>query len=192
MIAAVLGGFDRSIWRFFVEHHYFISLAKAYTKWGVSTVLLPLALFTGIVIFVRYRSIALAIIPMVSLQINDVITAFSKSAFSVARPARSEWLAGAAGGSFPSGHVANTTSVVIATALLLANRHSSRNARWAVFATAGVLVTLMGWSRLALNVHWLSDVLAGWFLGSMVAVITVWGIMKLASKVAPTRRNVGS
>lgn len=188
MFSAALGGFDQRVWQFFVDHPFLVSFAKVYTKWGVSSVLIPLALIIGIALFAKYQSVALAAIPMLALQVNDVFTAASKSYFAVARPPRAQWLAGAAGGSFPSGHMANTTALVVAVAIVISMNITNKRAATWVYAAAGVFISLMGWSRVALNVHWLSDVLAGWVLGTCTALATAWLVMKLA-KVAPTRRN---
>jgi undecaprenyl-diphosphatase len=125
---------------------------------------------------------------MLALQVNNIVTAELKSWFNVARPPREFWLAGAGYGSFPSGHTANTTALVIATALVLGVVTESRSAQRAVYFTAGLLVSLMGWSRLALNVHWLSDIVAGWILGSITAVLSASVLMKL-TKSAPTRQS---
>jgi undecaprenyl-diphosphatase len=189
--ASALGGVDRAVWRFFVHHEFLVSFAKLYTQWGVMSILSPLALLVGIALFMKYRLVAVAIIPMVSLQVNDVLTASAKAFFGVVRPPQSEWLAGAGGGSFPSGHTANTTALVIALALVLASRVPSNEARRWVFGGAALLVSLMGWSRLALNVHWLSDVLAGWVLGSSTAFACVLIVMKLA-RIAPVRQIDGT
>ena len=185
--ASALGGIDRAVWRFFVHHEFLVSVAKIYTRWGVMSILSPLALVVGIALFMKYRSVALAIIPMVSLQVNDLLTASSKSFFAVGRPPQSEWLAGAGGGSFPSGHTANTTALVIAVAFVLVSRSSIRQKQGWVFIGAAILVSLMGWSRLALNVHWLSDVIAGWVLGTTTAFICTLVVMRLA-KIAPVRQ----
>ena len=185
--ASALGGIDRAVWRFFVHHEFLVSFAKIYTRWGVMSILSPLALVVGIALFMKYRSVALAIIPMVSLQVNDLLTASSKSFFAVGRPPQSEWLAGAGGGSFPSGHTANTTALVIAVAFVLVSRSSIRQKQGWVFIGAAILVSLMGWSRLALNVHWLSDVIAGWVLGTTTAFICTLVVMRLA-KIAPVRQ----
>ena len=122
MFSAALGSLDERVWRFFVDHPFLISFAKVYTRWGVSSILIPLALMVGVALFAKYQSVALAAIPMLALQVNDVLTATSKSYFGVARPPRAEWLAGAAGGSFPSGHMANTTSVVVAGAIVISSK----------------------------------------------------------------------
>jgi len=185
------GGIDRAVWRFFIDHEFLVSFAKLYTRWGVMSVLSPLALAVGLVLFAKFKSMALAVIPMIALQVNDIFTASFKNWFAVPRPPRSNWLSGAGGGSFPSGHTANTTAFVIAVVLVVAFRTSRRTARRQMFFVAALLVSLMGWSRLALNVHWLSDVLAGWVLGSSTAFACVLIVMKLA-RVAPVRQIDGT
>ncbi len=66
--------------------------------------------------------------------------------------------------SFPSGHAAGSAAVY-ALALYLLARHAPP--RWQVLAAAGyvALVATIGFSRLYLEVHYLSDVLAGFTLG---------------------------
>jgi membrane-associated phospholipid phosphatase len=67
--------------------------------------------------------------------------------------------------SFPSGHAAGSAAVYALVLYLLA-RHA--RPRWQVFAAVGyaVLVAIIGFSRLYLEVHYLSDVLAGLSLGA--------------------------
>ncbi|MET0269835.1 MAG: phosphatase PAP2 family protein, partial [Sphingomonas sp.] len=62
--------------------------------------------------------------------------------------------------SFPSGHAANGAILYLALALLAPPR-------WRRFAIVGavMLVCAIGVSRVALAVHWPSDVIAGWCLG---------------------------
>jgi membrane-associated phospholipid phosphatase len=67
--------------------------------------------------------------------------------------------------SFPSGHALVSLAVYGALALLIARRLSSFAGRALVLAGAGVLVAAIGFSRLYLGVHFLSDVLAGFAAG---------------------------
>ncbi len=73
--------------------------------------------------------------------------------------------------SFPSGH--SMTAVVVYGALLLVAlpsvRHRARP--WLIAGTA-LLVVLIGFTRLALGVHFVSDVLAGWALGAGWLAVT--------------------
>ena len=74
--------------------------------------------------------------------------------------------------SFPSGH--SMTAVVVYGALLLVALPSVRRRRsrpWLVGATV-LLVVLVGSTRLALGVHFVSDVLAGWALGAGWLAVT--------------------
>jgi len=64
--------------------------------------------------------------------------------------------------SFPSSHAANATIVYLALALLLTATFPRRAiALWA----AAWLAIAIGASRVALGVHWPSDVIAGWAFG---------------------------
>lgn len=75
--------------------------------------------------------------------------------------------------SFPSGHA--TTAVVVAgvVALFIARRYSV-NIRLGVYAVAALFSVLVGLSRVYLQVHWPSDILAGWLLGTTLVVIFAW------------------
>lgn len=67
--------------------------------------------------------------------------------------------------SFPSGHALVSLTVYGALALLLARELSSNGRRAVLFAGTAVLVLAIGFSRLYLGVHFLSDVLAGFAAG---------------------------
>jgi undecaprenyl-diphosphatase len=101
-----------------------------------------------------------------------------KSAVSRARPHFSDSFATATGSSFPSGHAQAVTAVV--GALLVAGWPWIARRLRAVAVAVGVLVVaLVCFSRLALGVHYLSDVVAAaivalaW-LALMTAAFSVW------------------
>lgn len=70
-----------------------------------------------------------------------------------------------AGNSFPSGHV--TSSVVLFGLLAFFAWQTWKSARIKVVSGSlvAVLVSFVGFTRVYLNVHWLTDVLAGYLLG---------------------------
>lgn len=74
--------------------------------------------------------------------------------------------------SFPSGH-ATTSLVVYGFLAFLLAKHRSWNLRLLLYSAIAVLVALVGFSRLYLGMHWLSDVAAGYALG--MAWITLLG-----------------
>ncbi len=73
-------------------------------------------------------------------------------------------LAGHAGSSFPSGHSAAAAATWAAVALVL-GRGRSRRVQAALAGVAVLIATLVAASRVLLGVHWLTDVIAGVFVG---------------------------
>lgn len=66
---------------------------------------------------------------------------------------------------FPSGHAAAATACVGALAVLAVERLEGPRQRATVWVCAAALAAGIGLSRIALGVHWLSDVVAGWAVG---------------------------
>lgn len=67
--------------------------------------------------------------------------------------------------SFPSGHAALSAVVFLTLAALLARLVERRTLRAYIVAVAALVTAIVGTSRVALGVHYPSDVLAGWTLG---------------------------
>ena len=172
--SSVLGGLDERIWTFFVDHPFLTSTARRLTDLGAMRMLIPLAVVTGMLVWWRYRSLALAVVPWIALQFNSSLVAVLKRTFDIARPPKELWLGGAAGGSLPSGHVANTACLIVAVAMIVYLNESSVRVRRSSLMLASAGIVVMAWTRLALNVHWFSDVLAGAFVGIGTAGATVF------------------
>ncbi len=75
--------------------------------------------------------------------------------------------------SFPSGHASLSVAVFGFLAVLMA-RELRSHWHWIPYTLAVFLVVAIGFSRLYLGAHWLSDVLAGWSLG--LAWVALMGI----------------
>lgn len=67
--------------------------------------------------------------------------------------------------SFPSGHATTSMALYGFCAYLLYRLYRSALARKFILAVAGLLILAVGFSRIYLGVHYLSDVLAGFLLG---------------------------
>lgn len=76
--------------------------------------------------------------------------------------------------SFPSGHATLSAVTFLTLGALLTRVTADRKAKLYFMATAIVLTLLVGLSRLYLGVHYPSDILAGWCIGSAWAVLC-WG-----------------
>ena len=77
------------------------------------------------------------------------------------------------GYSFPSGHSVAAMSMYGFLAYLLYRDTTSRTVRWLTVSVASALILLMGWSRLYLGVHYLSDVLAGFLVGAAFLYLAI-------------------
>ncbi|MET9618631.1 phosphatase PAP2 family protein [Kitasatospora indigofera] len=89
------------------------------------------------------------------------------------RPRLPDPVAQAPGYSFPSGH-AMTAMTSCAILLLVLLPMVPRRARPAAWTAAAVTVLGTGLTRIALGVHWVSDVLGGWLLGLALVASTAW------------------
>lgn len=73
--------------------------------------------------------------------------------------------------SFPSGHTATSTAVLLTLAFVL---HDERKLSKRTAVIAGVLgAFLVGASRLYRDVHWATDVIGGWAVGALVAIVCI-------------------
>ncbi len=72
--------------------------------------------------------------------------------------------------SFPSGHAAFSLALYGFLALLVWRSHASKARKITAITSATLLIALIGFSRLYLGVHYLSDVLAGYAVGA----ISIW------------------
>jgi membrane-associated phospholipid phosphatase len=89
-----------------------------------------------------------------------------KLAFRRARPSvASEFISSGSSWSFPSGHAMNSLVGYAMLAFLLREHLTSARARIAVTIGAVILIVAIGFSRLYLGVHYLSDVTAGYLAG---------------------------
>ncbi|WP_350351322.1 phosphatase PAP2 family protein [Microbacterium sp. A8/3-1] len=116
-----------------------------------------------IALFLWRRRRADAVTLAIAMVVVVAVGATMAAVIGRTRPADS--LAERMATSFPSGHTAVATTVVVILALVLR--------RWYVWLLGAGWVLTMMWSRTYLNAHWLSDVVAGMLEGVAVAAL-VW------------------
>ena len=66
--------------------------------------------------------------------------------------------------SFPSGHALNSSLFYLTLAFVLAPLLKQRSAQWGLYGFALISSLAIGMSRIALGVHWPSDVMASWIM----------------------------
>ncbi|MGW1467290.1 phosphatase PAP2 family protein [Streptomyces sp. NPDC002308] len=113
-----------------------------------------------------------------------------KTVVERARPSLEDPVAHAPGFSFPSGHAmtATTSFAVLLLVLLPVVPRAWHAPCWGV---AAVSVVGVGFTRVALGVHWFSDVVGGWLLGAAVVALTAWAFEAWRSDVGRRRTELG-
>jgi len=84
---------------------------------------------------------------------------------------------------FPSGHVLSLAVFFGVLAFLLVTL-TERRRRWRILAcsTCGTAVGLVAMSRIYLDVHWLSDVIGGFTLGTAYLLIAIWASQTMVAR----------
>lgn len=133
------------------------------THLGEPTVVAGMAVVLAAVATWRTRSRWIAPFLLLVVAGNGIVTTTIKNVADRVRPSLNP-IAETLGPSFPSGHSSWSAAFFAATALVLA-RHVDRPGRVALAGLAAGLAVCVAATRVLLNVHWLSDVIAGLALG---------------------------
>ena len=105
-----------------------------------------------------------------------VVMSLLKGLFERARPTVVTHLDPPGGLSFPSGHSTISAALYMTLAVLIARTLDKRRLRVYVVCMGVLMMVLIGVSRLYLGVHYPTDVLAGWCIGSAWA-LGCWALM---------------
>ncbi|MDT0531321.1 phosphatase PAP2 family protein [Micromonospora sp. DSM 115977] len=174
------------------DHPAWVRLMTLWTD-----VFAPMPLRVGALVLVlwlvRRGARQLAVWVAVTMTVGGLLSPLLKLLVGRPRPDLPDPVAEAPGLAFPSGHALNAALAagVLLVVFLPYARPAGRRAVW----TAALLLALVtGFSRVALGVHWTSDVLAGWLLGVAVvaataAALTVWRADPPGRPAPPTGRG---
>jgi undecaprenyl-diphosphatase len=160
-----------------VGHPWLVTVMSTLSTIGSAKVYTPLfVLVAGWLLWQGQRR--LAVFVAVTVAGGSLLNTLVKLAVERSRPVLPDPVAHATGMSFPSGHA---QSAVVAWSVLLLVFLPRLHGIWrpVAVAVAVLMVLAIGFARIGLGVHYLSDVLAGYVLGgawvaAMTAAFSAW------------------
>ena len=158
-------------------------MARDLTALGSFTILTLVAIIgLSVALFAGRRKLALA--GLISVLSGMAVMNLLKSSYARARPDVVGHATSFHNESFPSGHATMASIVYLTLGIMVARTQPRKRVR--VFVTAlSILITFsVGISRIYLGVHWPTDVLAGWALGTVWAVLFWFAVVKVDSRKA--------
>ncbi|WP_041298698.1 MULTISPECIES: phosphatase PAP2 family protein [Mycobacterium ulcerans group] len=126
----------------------------------------------AITIALVQRKMRMALLLLACVPLNWIVTMIAKGLADRPRPVTK--LVAAHSASFPSGHALELTASVLAMLTFLLPRIRVHWMRILAVVVGALSVLLVGISRVALNVHHPSDVIAGWALGYVYFLFWLW------------------
>jgi undecaprenyl-diphosphatase len=144
---------------------------------GAVTIVALVTLLVGVLIGPWLHGLIGAVAIGLASAANQGLKAF----IARARPDVLEPLTDERGFSFPSGHSALGMVAWGVLAVLVMRSRLPLNVRRGVVAVLGVLIVLIGLSRVWLGVHYPTDVLAGWTAGAVIVLVYA----RLTRRVSP-------
>jgi undecaprenyl-diphosphatase len=140
--------------------------------------------------------VILAAAPAVALVVGSLLSTLAKGWYGRDRPPVALHATTVSLDAFPSGHATDAAAFFGSAAFVVAlSVVHGRIAKVGVLVAGAALAAVVGASRLVLAVHWLSDVVAGWALGTVVAVAVVtatWWAATRGEQIARSTRNAGA
>src|SRR5947207_10175811 len=182
-----LSGPDHEVAGWFHAHltRTFVSVLRAFTEFG-SSEWIGVVLFLLVLLFVWKRwwpsLVTLIVAVPGGMLLNELVKLLVHRHRPFVDGAFVDW----SGYSFASGHTIGATLLYGQLALFILPLIKRRHRRALVIATTTVLILSVGFSRIALGAHYLTDVLAAIFFGSF------WLMFCLITGRLMRRRSPGS
>jgi undecaprenyl-diphosphatase len=143
--------------------------AAQLTSFGDTWVLVVVTLI-AVGFLLMQRKAGQALLLTASVVGGTLLSEGLKDVFARERPAAVYRLAEVHSESFPSGHAMMSAVAYLTLGALIARVLTRRRLRAYVLGVAFALAGMVGLTRIYLGVHWTTDVMAGWALGSAWAM----------------------
>lgn len=169
-LEAVDHGVAAGLNSFVADHHWLQVVLRGVTTLGSTAVVMGIVAVIALALVRRGRprlAAYLAITGLGSIILGPALKLF----VGRLRPVVEHTIALAPGNSFPSGHALGSIVCYGAVAMVFLPAVRDRG-RTVLLWTFGALVVLIGFSRIALGVHFVSDVVGGWLLGAVWLAVT--------------------
>lgn len=158
--------------------------ARDVTALGGVTVLTLLSVLATVMLLIHGRRLQ-ALVFAATVVIAQVISAGLKLLIERPRPDLVPHLDLVYASSFPSGHSMMTPVVYLTLATILAAGEREAGEKVLLISCAALIAVAVGVSRVYLGVHWPTDVLGGWALGSAIALVAALVLHRVAPKRGP-------
>jgi undecaprenyl-diphosphatase len=136
-----------------------------------SVVVLTLITAVTVVYLALFGSRLMATLMLTAMVSGTALVSLAKGLFGRARPDLAFADLTVSGLSFPSGHASMSAIAFLTMGALIAATQRRTRERIYILLIAGLLTLLVGISRVALGVHWATDVMGGWAFGAAWAVV---------------------
>ncbi len=173
------GGFDRAILLALrnpanladpIGPHWLEQTATDFTALGgVPVLALMSAIVIGFLLIIRRPAIAMLV--LVAAGGGTALSFLLKLFFERVRPDLVPHVVNVETSSFPSSHAMMSAVIYLTLGALLARVQPRRRVKAYIMIVSLVLTVMIGVSRVYLGVHWPTDVLAGWIVGSAWAML---------------------
>ena len=161
------------------------TLAKVVTVLGSIPAVTAAVVIAGALLVMRRRYAETVVLASGAIAVHFAVQ-IAKNA--VERPRPGNGLVDASGFGFPSGHAAMSITYV-AIAVALSRIVTGASARVTMVVAGFVIAAVVGLSRVYLQVHYLSDVTAGWALG--LAIFSLLGSIALVVSYVRNNERAG-
>lgn len=152
------------------SHSRFQEFMRDVTGLGGTGILTCITLFTAIYL-VLVRRVNDALLVVSAIVSGVILSSFLKDHFDRPRPDLLPHATEIHSASLPSGHALMSAVAYLTIGAVLARTRHGLALKIYIMATAIVITLLVGISRVYLGVHWPSDVIAGWLVGTLWAAV---------------------